>query len=138
MIEGRSIAGVEENSRWEAELGPGVELAVQLDEGPELFVIQTGLRDVDEELETWRGERVGQQIEEVDEIVSLPLETGGKQVTLEITLEGGFTFEADLIRGAERVETDEESLETEWTFEGVPGVEMGETMDTQDTEEPGV
>lgn len=132
MIEDRRLADVEENSRWEAELGFGVELSVHLDDDAELFVVRTALEDVDEEVATWREERVGQRIAEVDEIVSLPLETGGRQLTYDVTLEDGFTFEADRIEDPQRVETDEESLETEWTFEGTPGVEMGES--TEDTE----
>lgn len=129
MIEGLEIVSVEENSRWEADLGPGVELSVELDSGQELFVIREALIDVEEELADWRDDRVGQAIDEVSEIVSLPLETGGRQVTYDVTLEDGFEFEADLIDQAQRVDLDEEDLETEWTFEGQPGVEMGHQMD---------
>lgn len=132
MIEQAALASVEENSRWQAELGPGVELTVELDDGRELYVVLTALEDVDEEIATWRDERVGQSIEEVTEVVSLPLETGGRQRTFEVTLEDGYTFEGDLIEEAERIDTDEKSLETEWTFEGTPGVEMGR----QETEGP--
>lgn len=129
VIEGRRLEAVEENSRWRADLGPGCELTVRLDDGSELFVVRTALADVDEELARWREELLGQAVREADEVVSLPLETGGRQRTLDVTLEDGFDFEADLIEGAERVDTDEESLETEWTFEGTPGVEMGEQGD---------
>lgn len=131
MIEGRRLEAVEENSRWQADLGPGCELTVRLDDGSELFVVRTALADVDEELARWREELLGQAVREADEVVSLPLETGGRQRTLDVTLEDGFAFEADLIEGAERVETDEASLETEWTFEGTPGVEMGEQTDRE-------
>jgi hypothetical protein len=135
MIEGDELARIEENSRWEAELGFGVELTVELDTGAELFVIRTALDDVDEEIATWREDRVGQRIDEVDEIVSLPLETGGRQITYDVTLANGFTFEADLLQDAERVDygEDEEDTETEWAFEGQPGIEMGK----QDTEGTG-
>jgi hypothetical protein len=138
MIEGDELARIEENSRWEAELGFGVELTVELDTGAELFVIRTALDDVDEEIATWREDRVGQRIDEVDEIVSLPLETGGRQITYDVTLANGFTFEADLLQDAQRVYygEDEEDTETEWAFEGTPGVEMGE-QDTESTERDG-
>jgi hypothetical protein len=129
VIEDQRIEAVEENSRWEAELGYGVELSLHLEDGAELFAIRTALEDVDEEMATWREERVGQRIEEVDEVVSLPLETGGRQITYDVTLADGFEFEADLLEEAERIDYGDEDAETEWTFEGTPGVEMGETTD---------
>jgi hypothetical protein len=125
VIEGDTVAGVEENSRWEADLGPGVELTVALESGREVFVIQTALEDVDDEIETWREDRVGQTVAEVDEITSVALQTGGRQTTLDVTLANGFSFEADLLEEAERTDKGKQDLETEWTFEGQPGVEMG-------------
>jgi hypothetical protein len=129
VIEDDTLTGVSENSRWETDLGEGVELEVELDSGREVFVIQTALEDVDEELDTWRNQRVGQTVTEVDEITSVALQTGGQQTTLEVTLEDGYTFEADLLEEADRTDKGMDDLETEWTFEGQPGVEMGKQTD---------
>lgn len=129
---GDAIAGFEVNSTWEAKLGEGCELAVTLDSGATLFVIRTGLGSAEEEIETWRTERVGAEIEETREITTIPLETGGQQTTMDLTLETGLTFEADLMQGVDRVEKAPEQMETEWTFEGQPGVEMGRQDDPDD------
>jgi hypothetical protein len=137
VIEGERLEDVEENSRWEAELGAGVEVSLTLERGGELFVIQTALEDVDEEMTRWEEERMGETIEEADEIVDIPLETGGRQITYDITLSDGFTFEGDLLEDPDRVDYgDEKDTETEWAFEGTPGVEMGE-QDTESTERDG-
>lgn len=133
MIEDDRIASVEVNSTWDTELGEGCELAVALESGREMFVIRTGLPSSDDEIETWREDHVGKRIAETEEITTIALETGGQQTTLEVTLDDGFGFEADLLQEAERTEKGTEDLETEWTFEGRPGVEMGE----QETDEDG-
>lgn len=134
-IEGASIEAVGVNSLWEADLGEGCELDVRLSDGSTLFVIRTGLEDAEEEIEDWRGTRVGQAIEATREIAQVPLSTHGRQTTVEVTLEDGFSFEADLIQGARRVDKGTDELETEWTFEGTPGVEMGEDPGGQDPSE---
>lgn len=131
MIEGEVLESVSVNSVWEAELGEGCELSVTLASGDEMFVIRTGLESAQAEIDRWRDEHVGKAIEETREITSVALATGGQQTTLDITLEDGFTFEGDLLQEAERTDKGTEDLETEWTFEGTPGVEMGDTKDTK-------
>lgn len=128
MIEEDTLVEVEVNSRWEAALGDGCELAVRLDSGKEMFVIRTGLEDADAEIEAWRDEHVGKQVVKVREITSVALETGGQQTTLDVTLAGGFRFEGDLLQDPAWTEKGVDELEAEWSFEGTPGVEMGETM----------
>lgn len=129
MIEGEKLEEVAVNSMWDAQLGEGCELCVTLDSGKQLFVIRTALESAREEIETWRSEHVGKAVSKTREITSVALSTGGQQTTLDITLEDGFTFEGDLIEEAERTDAGTEDLETEWTFEGTPGVEMGEPDD---------
>lgn len=127
MIEGDEITGITINSTWEAEFGPGCELSVELATGRKLYVIRTGLDSIEDEVERWRTERVGTKVVATKEIADWPLADGGAQTTLDIEMEDGFTFEADLIHtpeDPEPVEADE--IETEWTFEGTPGTEMGE------------
>lgn len=133
MIEGERLEGVEVNSVWDAQLGEGCELAVSLSNGETMFVIRTGLASAEAEIEAWRSEHVGKQIETTREITSVALSTGGQQTTLDITLEDGFTFEGDLVQETQRTETGTEDLETEWTFEGTPGVEMGEQLPEDET-----
>ncbi len=125
-IEGERIERLGVNSTWEAKLGEGCELHVTLSDGSVLFVIRTGLESAQSEIETWRDEHLGKALDDTREIATVALETGGRQVTLDITLEDGFSFEGDLIQDAQRVDKGTEDLETEWTFEGTPGVEMGE------------
>jgi hypothetical protein len=131
-LEGETIENVDVNSTWEAELGEGCELAVTLDGGATLFVIRTGLDSAEEEIEAWRTEHTGVAVEDTREITSIPLETGGLQTTIEVTLDDGLSFEGDLMQGVDRVDEDPGEMETEWTFEGQPGVEMGD----QETGDP--
>lgn len=131
-IEGANIEAVGVNSLWEADLGEGCELDVTLSDGSTLFVIRTGLEDAEGEIEDWREARVGQAIRGTREIAQVPLATSGRQTTLEVTLEDGFSFEGDLIQEARRVDAGTDDLETEWTFEGTPGEEMGEDPGGQD------
>lgn len=125
-IEGERIQEVDVNSTWEADLGEGCELCVTLSDGSTLFVIRTGLPSAEEEIDTWREEHAGKRIEDTREITSIALSTGGHQTTLDITLEDDFTFEGDLMQEVDRTDKGTEDLESEWTFEGTPGVEMGE------------
>lgn len=128
LIEGARIEEVGVNSAWEAKLGEGCELDVTLDDGSTLFVIRTGLETARGEIRSWREDHVGKAIQKTREIAQVPLSTHGRQTTLEVTLEDGFSFEGDLIQEAERVDKGTEDLEDEWTFEGTPGVEMGQSM----------
>ncbi len=125
-IEGASIETVEVNSSWEAELGEGCEMDVTLSDGSTLFVIRTGLESAQSEIDDWRNKRAGVRIKETQELAQVPLSTHGRQTTLKITLADGFTFEGDLIQEAKRVDKGMGDMETEWTFEGTPGVEMGD------------
>lgn len=129
MIEDDVLSDVDVNSTWDADLGEGCELAVTLESGREVFVIRTALDSAADEIETWRNEHVGKRVEETREITSVALTTGGQQTTLEVTLEDGFTFEADLMEEVDRTEQGTDDLETEWTFEGQPGLEMGKQTD---------
>lgn len=136
MIEGDRIAGVEVNSEWTAERGPGCELTVHLASERELFVIREGIASTEEEVAGWEEDRVGQEIASSKALSRWPLGTGGEQITLEIELEDGFGFHGDLILGGpdelpEEEVADEEELETEWVFEGQPGVEMGKQQGDQ-------
>lgn len=130
MIEGDRISGVEVNSDWEAERGPGCELTVHLASDHKLFVICEDITSTEEEVADWEGNRVGQTVATCKELARWPLGNGGEQITLEIELGDGFGFHGDLILGGpddlpEEEVADEEDLETEWVFEGEPGVEMG-------------
>lgn len=129
---GQRLESVDVNSTWEAELGEGCELAVTLDGGSTLFVIRTGLDSAEAEIEAWRTEHAGTAIEDTRQITRIPLETGGLQTTMEVTLASGLSFEADLMQGVDRVDQPPEEMEDEWTFEGQPGVEMGEHPDDAD------
>lgn len=136
MIEGDRIAGIEVNSEWEAKLGPGCELTVHLASDRKLFVIREGIGSTGDEVAAWEDDRVGQEVVACKELSRWPLGTGGEQVTLEIELEDGFGFHGDLILGGpdqlpEEEIADEDELETEWVFEGQPGVEMGKQQGDQ-------
>lgn len=123
MIEGERLTAVELQSAWQAKAGPGCELLVRTDGDHALFVIRTGIASKEAELAAWE-DRVGSTVASTRTIPAWPLGDGGRQITLDITLEDGFRFEGDLIEAPVRQEDAE--LETEWVFEGTPGVEMGE------------
>lgn len=129
---GDAIEQVDVNSTWEAQLGEGCELAVTLDSGATLFVVRTGLESAEDEIEAWRTEHMGAVIEDTREITTIGLESGGRQTTMDLTLETGLTFEGDLMEGVDRVDQAPEEMETEWTFEGQPGVEMGRQPETDE------
>ena len=130
MIVGDELTDLEVNSDWDAQAGPGCELSIRLASGHTLFAIRTAIASTEEEVATWREERLGQQVARTKEITRWPLGNGGEQVTLDVELDDGFTFEADLILGGpdaleEEDVAETEDLETEWVFEGTPGEEMG-------------
>ncbi len=136
MIEGDRIAGVEVNSEWTAERGPGCELTVHLASDRKLFVICEAVESTEAEVADWEADRVGQEIVSSKALSRWPLGDGGEQVTLELELEDGAGFHGDLILGGPERTPDEElpdgeDLETEWVFEGQPGVEMGKQQGDQ-------
>lgn len=125
-MEGESLDAVALASTWQARLGPGCELVLKLSSGRELWVIRTEIASVEEEIAGWKA-RLGARVARTKEVASWPLAPAGRQITLDVTLGDGFRFEGDLIEMPPGVKPETE-LETEWVFEGTPGVEMGETQ----------
>ena len=125
-VVGAACCDVALRSAWDRPRGRGCELTVTLSSGLTLWVICTGIVTSDETLTEWR-QRAGRRIAKAVSIVEWPLAGGGHQTTLDVVLEDGFRFEGDLIVAA--APDPDVRPETEWVFEGTPGVEMGRSMD---------
>lgn len=120
---GASVEDVELQSQWDKPNNRGCELTVELSSGLTLWVIVLGIESVEGTMEDWE-QRRGVAITKAKPIVTVALDNGGRQVTLDLTFEDGHRCEGDLLEGVDH-EPDAE-LEDAWTFEGTPGVEMGE------------